>query len=100
RSGIEAHAERSDVRAELLRGRLEFRAIAAAAEFRVGQVALVAVRKAEMHPGARRVVQFVRRQVVAQPVAAVVGEPEFARARMPVEADGIPDSFAVNSKSF
>src|SRR6185295_3542189 len=56
-AGVEAHAERGDVRAKFLRGRLELRAIAVAAEFRVGQIALVAVREAEMHAGARRVVQ-------------------------------------------
>ena len=37
-------------------------------------------------------IQLIRRQVVAQQVAAVVGEPELLRPRLPVEADRVADA--------
>jgi hypothetical protein len=45
-----------------------------------------------MHAGARRAVQFVGRRVVAEHVAAVVGEPQCAVHRVPVEADAVADA--------
>ena len=68
-------------------GRLELAARLLVAELGIGIVAGVAVREAEVQPGLRRVVQLVGRHVVAEHVAAVVGEPELLRRRMPVEAD-------------
>jgi hypothetical protein len=77
------------MRPELPRRRLEFAAPAPRAEFGIGQVAAVAEGVAEMQPGARRAVEFVGRAVVAQHVAAVVGEPQHAIDRAPVEADAV-----------
>ena len=45
-----------------------------------------------MQAGLRRRVQLIARHVVTHHVAAVVGEPELARLRVPVEPDGIPDA--------
>jgi hypothetical protein len=42
-----------------------------------------------MHASAWRMVEFVGRQVVAEQVAAVVGEPELPGLRLPVEADAV-----------
>jgi hypothetical protein len=42
-------------------------------------------------------VELVGRDVVAHHVAAVVGEPELARARIPVEADRVAHSLANTS---
>ncbi len=42
-----------------------------------------------MQPGARRVVEFVRRHIIAQLVAAIVGEPKFTCHRMPVKPDAV-----------
>jgi hypothetical protein len=78
------------MRPQLPRRRLEFAALAPRAEFRVGDLAAVAEGVAEMQPGARRAVEFVGRAVVAQHVAAVVGEPQRAIDRAPVEADAVP----------
>ena len=84
------------MRAELARGRRELGARMAIAVARVGHVAAVAVRKAEIHAGARRVVELVGRHVVAHVVCAVVGEPELLRARVPVEADAVADAARVD----
>lgn len=88
-AGVEAHAERGDVRAELLRRWGEVAAGALCAEFGVGDVAAVAVGKAEVQAGRGGAVQLVGRAVVAEPVAAVVGEPQFAAGGVPVEADAV-----------
>src|SRR5258706_8667748 len=48
-AGVEAHAERGDVRPELLRGRRELLARALPAEFRIGHVAAMAIGEAEIH---------------------------------------------------
>src|SRR5439155_7172455 len=86
------HAERGDMRAELLRGRRELLAVPPAAESRIGHVPGVAVREAEVHAGARRVVELVGGHVVAHVVRAVVGEPQLFGARIPVEADAVADA--------
>src|SRR5690349_13111091 len=86
RSRVETHAERRDVRAEGLRRWRERAARLPAAELRIGNRARVAVREAEIPARARRLVERVGRHVVAHHVAPVVGEPQRARARIPVEA--------------
>src|SRR5688500_4223672 len=87
---VEPHPERGDVRAQLPGRRLELRAGAPIAEFRIGDVALMAERVAEVEAGARRSVELVGGHVVAQLVAAVVREPESAGLGVPVEADRVP----------
>ncbi len=56
----------------------------------VGDRPSVAEWKAEVQTGGWRVVELVGRQVVAQHVAAVVGEPQLVRSRIPIEAHGVP----------
>ena len=51
------------------------------------QVALVAVRIAEVLAELGDVIELVARHVVAQPVAGVLGEPVFSAARIDVAAD-------------
>ena len=89
RAGVEPHAERGDVRPQVLRGRDELAACVLRTELGIACRPAVAVRIAEVLAADRDPVQFVGRLVVAQHVAAVVGEPQFVRARMPVEADGV-----------
>jgi len=43
------------------------------------------VGKAEVAARRRCIVQFIGRKIVPQPIAAVVGEPQFAGLRVPVE---------------
>ena len=76
RPGVKAQAERRDVGAECLCRRREFVAGTLAAEFGVANGVAVTVWIAKVHAGLRGVVQLARRAVVAQPVAAIVGEPE------------------------
>src|SRR6185312_15331517 len=91
-SGIELHAERSDVGAELVNRRCELRALVTRREFRIRQIALVAIGIAEMlaHPVDH--VELVGGQVVADPVAGVFREPVFAGARIDVAADRVADA--------
>ena len=86
---IEAHSQRGDMGAEIQRRWHEFAARALAAELGIGKRTAVTVGIAEMQAGPRRVVQFVGRQIVAQQVAPVVGEPQFAGSGLPVEADAV-----------
>ena len=87
------------MRAELDGRGCEFRAFALRAELGVGQVALVAIRIAEVHARCGRVVQFIAWHIVAQHVAAIVGEPQFPGFRMPVETDRISHAAGINLDS-
>src|SRR5262245_15094647 len=89
---VKAHAERRDVRPELRGRRREVRARLVASELRVRDRAAVTVWKAEMQPRLRRVVQLVRRAVVTQPIAAVVGEPQLVGSRLPIEAHAVANA--------
>jgi hypothetical protein len=86
RAGVEAHPERGDVRPEVLRRRGELAASVLRAEIRIADRAAVAVRIAEALAAPRDAIELVGRLVVAELVAPVVGEPQFPRARVPVEA--------------
>src|SRR5216684_4705630 len=88
-SGIEAHAERGGMRAEQRHRRLELAARAAPAELIVGNIALMAIGVAEMLARLGDPVELVVRQLLRQPVAAVVGEVELLGHRMEIEADRI-----------
>src|SRR5882672_9054585 len=84
-AGVEAHAERGYVRAQLDRRRYRVGARARIAELRVRDVAFMTERIAEVLSRCRGVVQFVTGDIVAEPVAAVVREPQVVRVRVPVE---------------
>src|SRR4029434_361721 len=72
---------------------------ASPAHLAVREVALMAIREAEMLAGLGDPVELVFRQVFRQPVAAVLGEVEFLRHRMPIETDGIPHAARVNFRA-
>ena len=61
-------------------------------ERRVGHSVAIDVGIAEVEAGPGRAVQLVRRAVVAEIVAAVVGEEQLAGDRLPVEADRVADA--------
>ena len=65
----------------------EFVARTSPAEFLVRNIALVTVRKAEMLTNFGDAVEFVLRQILRQPVAAIVSKVEFLCYWVPVEAD-------------
>src|ERR1700722_18383139 len=75
-AGVEAHAERSRVRAHQADRRDELAARMAPAEFRIRNIALVAIGRAEALADLGDAVELVVRDVFGQPVAAVVGEVE------------------------
>src|ERR1041385_7692907 len=77
-AGIELHAERRDMGAEVQHRRGELRALMPHREFRIRQVALVAIRIAEMLADLVDHVELVARDVVAHPVAGVFGDPVFS----------------------
>ena len=70
---------------ELLRRRNEFLAGVLLAELGIRNVATVAVRETEILRHRRDVVELVRGRVVAEHVAAVIGEPQLAGSRIPIE---------------
>ena len=88
-AGIELHAQRSDMRAELERRRRKLGALVSHGEFRVRNVALVAIRIAEVLADLGDVIELVARHVVAQPIARVLAEPVFPGARIDVAADAV-----------
>src|SRR6267378_2487229 len=81
-AGIELHAERSDVGAEIEHRRGEFRTLVTHRKLRRGSVALVAIGVAEVLADLRNHVELVARHVVAHPVARVLGEPVLSAARI------------------
>src|SRR2546422_4889703 len=90
RARVELHAVAGHVRARLDERRRELAAGAPLAELGVGDVALVAVREAEVQTLLRCDVEAVARHVLAQPIAGVGCEVELLRHRMPVEAHAVP----------
>jgi hypothetical protein len=46
----------------------------------------------EIHSCGRRMVEFIRRLMIAEPVSTILGEPKFLGHGIPIEADGIPDT--------
>src|SRR5580765_1556900 len=89
-AGVELQAERAGVRPQQRGGLHIVVAGLAPAELRIGDVALMAVREAEvLLARLGDDVELVVRQFFAEPVAAVVGEPEVAGLRVEVEADGV-----------
>src|SRR6185312_16641299 len=90
--GIELHAERSHVGAELEYRRGEFRALVTHREFRIRDVAFVAIRIAEMFAHPRDHVELVARRVVAQPVARILGKPVFPRTWIDIATDAVADA--------
>ena len=72
--------------------RRELRTFVAHRKLRVRHVALVAIGIAEMLAELRDHVELVTRHVVADPVAGILGEPVFARARIDVAADAVADA--------
>src|SRR5258707_11040420 len=88
-AGVELHAERRHMRAEIEDGRGELRALVTHREFRIRQIALVAIGIAEMLADLRDHVELVTRDVVAHPVAGVFREPVFSAARIDVAADAV-----------
>src|SRR6185503_9821713 len=86
---VERETERGHVSAELLHGWRASRAGTLSAELRIRRITLVAEWKAEVHAGLPGDIELVVRQVVAEHVAAVIGEPQLARFRVPVEADAV-----------
>src|SRR5258708_16941628 len=95
-AGVEAHAERGYVRAKLDRWRYRVGARAQIAELRVREVAFMTERIAEVLSRCRGVVQFVTGDVVAEPVAAVVGKPQVVRAWVPVETHRVAHTARVH----
>src|SRR5436190_5174945 len=91
-AGIEFHPERSDVGAEIEHRRGEFRTLMTHRKRWIRQVALVAIGIAEMLARLRDHVELVARQVVAYPVARVLGEPVFSGARIDVAADAVANA--------
>src|SRR5690606_5818870 len=87
--GVERDSERGHVRAQRTYRRLGRGARTLRSEFRVRDVTLVAEREAEMHALLPCDVELIAWDIVAHLVAPVVGEPELARLRMPVEADAV-----------
>src|SRR3981081_2566106 len=64
----------------------------APAYFGIDDIALQAIRRAEMFADLGDAIEFVLGHVLRHPVAAVVGEVELLGFRIPVEADGVADA--------
>src|SRR5438132_1913264 len=88
-AGVEPHADGGDVRAELSSRRRELAARTSGVVLWIADAVAVAERKPEVLADLRQMVQLVGRLIVAEPVAAVVGEPQVAGRRIEVEADAV-----------
>src|SRR5262249_55422127 len=88
-AGIELHAERSDVGAEVDHRRSGLGAFVGQGHFWMRQILLVAIWVAEMLTEVGDHMELVARQIVADPVAGVLGEPVSAGARVDIAADRV-----------
>src|ERR1700677_1443642 len=94
---VKTHPDRSHMCRQIPSRRHRFRARMLAAKLRIRNIFTVAVRKPEIHPRVRRIIQFVRWNVVAHVVAPIVGEPHLPRLRLPIESHRIahaPSAYA------
>jgi hypothetical protein len=89
-AGVELHAKRSHVGAQIDHRRRELTAFVAHREFRVGNIALMAMRIAGILPQPADVIELVTWCVVAQPVACILGEPVVAGTWIDIAADAVP----------
>src|SRR5262249_45535213 len=89
RASVEAHAERRRMRSELGDRRHVLAAGVPCAKLVVRQVALMAIRKAEVLARLADAIELVVGQVVGDQVAAVVGEVELLVDGVEVEAYGV-----------
>ena len=76
-AGVELHAERGRVRPHQGDRRRELAALAAPAEFLIGNIALIAIRRAEVLADLGHAIELVVGEILRHPVAAVVGEVQF-----------------------
>src|SRR5262245_56297452 len=88
-AGIEAQAEAGGMRTGQHDWRLKLLARMAPSEFRIGKIALIAMRSAEMLAHLGDAIKFVLRQILRQPVSGIVREVELLVDGIPVEADRI-----------
>src|SRR5215510_14074885 len=84
---VEAHAETGRVRAGQHDRWFELLARAPPAEFRIGEIALVAKRRAEMLAYLGDAVELVLWHILGQPIAGIVGKIELLVHRIPVESN-------------
>src|SRR5262249_52616311 len=84
--------ERSHVRAELECRRRKLRTLVAHSEFRIRNVALMAIRIAKMFADLGDVIELVARNVVAQPIARVLAEPVIAGAGIDIAANAVANA--------
>ena len=91
-ASVEAHSQSCYVRTEILDRCDKLATGTLTAEYRIGDVGAVAVGIAEVLSIDGYSVQFVRWHIVAHSVSSVVREPQFARFRMPIEADGVANA--------
>ena len=90
---IEAHAERRRMRPELRHRLGKLIAAVAPTEFRVGDVAAVAIGEAEIVlAGVGEAVELIVRLILRQPVALVLGEIQQLQHRVPIHADNLADT--------
>src|ERR1700733_3681256 len=87
--GVELHAQHPHVRPDVQGRRCELAALVAHGVFRIRNVALVTIGIAEVLTVLDQVVELVGRDVVAHPVARILGEPELAGSRIDVAADAV-----------
>src|SRR5215813_3395623 len=98
RAGVKPHADGSNMWTEIYGGRCKFIA-RFLVESRTGDGAGQAVRETEVHSLPWRVIQLIGRNVIAHIVNTVIGKPQFLRRRVPVKADGVPNSGCKNFKT-
>src|SRR5262245_26555718 len=84
--GVEAHPERRSMRPKQGSWLDEVITRLAPPELRIGKIALMTVGIAEVLPYLRRAIQLIVGQILREPVALVVGEPQLAGLRMKVKA--------------
>ena len=89
RAGVKCQAQRRRMSLDHDLRRYVIRRVVPRAELRIEDIFAMNVGIAVVGAGSGRAVYLFGRQIIPQPVPAVVGKPEFTGLRVPVQTDGI-----------
>src|SRR5690606_7480201 len=95
-AGIKFHSEWRNMRTQLLGRRDKLTTVPPGMVFRIRIVSLMTVRKTEVHPCFRSKVELTRGKIIAEPITAIICEPEFRGLGVPCKSYGIPHSSRIN----
>ena len=91
-TGVKTHADGGHMGTQVAGGRSKFLAAPLLAKFGIGNVPSMAVRITKVESGTSGAVELIRWAIIPQPVAAIIGKPEFFGFRTPVKTHRVSNT--------